>query len=68
MASKRPSGTDVVSQPAARLPAGYGALLEDIKARIRAAQVKAALSANRELIVLYWEIGKRILEQQEQEE
>ena len=68
MASKRSSRTDIVSQPTARLSAGYGALLEDIKTRIRAAQVKALLSANRELIVLYWEIGKRILEQHEQEE
>lgn len=46
------------------LPAGYGAFLDDIKVRIRAAQTKAALSVNRELISLYWYIGKSIVERQ----
>lgn len=45
----------------------YPVLLEDLKARIRAAQVKAALAVNRELVLLYWEIGRRILESQERE-
>ena len=53
--------------PRARLPAGYAALLEDIKARIRAAQVKAALSVNRELIQLYWSIGRDIVHRQREE-
>ncbi|MCL4692081.1 MAG: DUF1016 family protein [Candidatus Hydrogenedentes bacterium] len=48
-------------------PAGYGALLEDLKSRIRAAQVKAALSVNRELIALYWHIGGSIVERQRAE-
>ncbi len=42
----------------------YGKLLEDLKTRIRAAQVKAALSVNRELIALYWHIGSSIVERQ----
>lgn len=42
----------------------YGPLLEDLKARIRTAQVRAALSVNRELVLLYWNIGRRILEAQ----
>jgi predicted nuclease of restriction endonuclease-like (RecB) superfamily len=42
------------------LPAGYVQFLEDLKSRIRTAQVKAALSANHELIALYWHIGKSI--------
>ncbi|MBI3272659.1 MAG: DUF1016 domain-containing protein [Planctomycetes bacterium] len=46
------------------LPAGYPALLEDLKRRIRTAQVKAAVSVNRELIALYWQIGKSIVERQ----
>lgn len=45
--------------------AGYEEFLHDLKTRIRSAQIKAALSVNRELIGLYWEIGKRIVEQQE---
>jgi predicted nuclease of restriction endonuclease-like (RecB) superfamily len=45
----------------------YPLLLEDLKTRIRAAQVKAALAVNRELVLLYWEIGRRILESQKRE-
>ena len=52
---------------ASLLPAGYGKFLEDIKQRIRAAQVRATLSANRELITLYWDIGKGIIERQRAE-
>jgi predicted nuclease of restriction endonuclease-like (RecB) superfamily len=40
-------------------------LLEDIKARIRTAQIKAALSVNRELIELYWSIGRDIVLRQQ---
>ena len=39
------------------LPADYATLVDDIKTRIRRAQVRANLSVNRELIILYWEIG-----------
>jgi predicted nuclease of restriction endonuclease-like (RecB) superfamily len=44
---------------------GYGELLEELKARIRAAQVRAALAVNRELVLLYWQIGREILARQE---
>ncbi len=53
--------------PKASRPAGYAELLEDLKQRVRTAQVKAALSVNRELIQLYWDIGKLIVERQERE-
>jgi hypothetical protein len=45
----------------------YQSLLDDIKSRIRSAQVKAALSVNSEMILLYWQIGKTIAERQAQE-
>lgn len=45
-------------------PAGYDELLRDIKQRIRTAQVKASLAVNRELVLLYWSIGRDILERQ----
>ncbi|MFC1678587.1 YhcG family protein, partial [Elusimicrobiota bacterium] len=48
----------------ARLPVGYVEFLDDVKTRIRASQIKAALSANRELILLYWDLGKSIVERQ----
>jgi predicted nuclease of restriction endonuclease-like (RecB) superfamily len=49
------------------LPSGYASLLADLKARVRAAQVRAVLSVNRELILLYWHIGGRILRCQREE-
>jgi predicted nuclease of restriction endonuclease-like (RecB) superfamily len=39
-------------------PIGYSELLQEIKERIRSAQVQASLSVNRELILLYWSIGR----------
>lgn len=42
------------------MPDNYGTFLTDLKARVRAAQVRAVLSVNRELILLYWHIGKEI--------
>jgi predicted nuclease of restriction endonuclease-like (RecB) superfamily len=49
------------------LPDGYEAFLGELKSRIRSAQVRAALSVNRELILLYWSIGNGILERQRSE-
>ena len=46
---------------------GYTPFLSAVKNRIRAAQVKAALSANAELIHLYWDIGRAIAAMQEKE-
>ena len=44
----------------------YARLLEDIKTRIQAARARAVLAANRELIALYWDMGKMIVERQQQ--
>ena len=49
------------------LPDDYPGFLSDLKTRIREARVKAALSVNRELILLYWSIGSDILRRQEEE-
>jgi len=49
------------------LPSGYAPLLADLKARVRAAQVRAALSVNREMVLLYWNIGREILRCQRDE-
>lgn len=45
----------------------YRRFLQALKERIRSAQVKAALAVNQELILLYWQIGREILDRQEQE-
>ncbi|MBI3885009.1 MAG: DUF1016 domain-containing protein [Opitutae bacterium] len=46
---------------------GYSPLLADLKSRVRTAQVKAALAANRELLTLYWDIGRLLRERQTRE-
>ena len=45
----------------------YGELFTQIKARIRQAQVKATLSANAEMILMYWDIGRMIHNRQQHE-
>lgn len=46
---------------------GYDRFLRDLKERIRSAQVRAALAVNRELVLLYWQIGRDILIRQQQQ-
>jgi predicted nuclease of restriction endonuclease-like (RecB) superfamily len=41
-----------------QLPAGYPELLQELKVRIRTAQVRAAFAVSRELVLLYWSIGR----------
>jgi predicted nuclease of restriction endonuclease-like (RecB) superfamily len=45
----------------------YNDFLNSLKERIRNAQVRAALSVNRELVLLYWQIGGEILMRQQQQ-
>jgi predicted nuclease of restriction endonuclease-like (RecB) superfamily len=42
----------------------YQSFVSDPRERIRSAQVRAALSVNAELMTLYWQIGRAILERQ----
>lgn len=49
------------------LPPGYGDLLDDLKAIVRSARVRAQRAVNTELVQMYWEIGRTILERQERE-
>ncbi|MCL2850099.1 MAG: PDDEXK nuclease domain-containing protein [Micrococcales bacterium] len=49
------------------VPQGYGELLADLKARVRAAQLRAHRIVNTELLALYWAIGAAILERQSAE-
>jgi hypothetical protein len=46
-------------------PTFYLSLLDEIKTRIRSAQVKATLAANAEMIALYWDIGRMIHQRQQ---
>ena len=53
-------------QPASLIPtpSGYADWLLDLKDRIHSAQQRAALAVNRELVLLYWQIGRDILARQ----
>jgi predicted nuclease of restriction endonuclease-like (RecB) superfamily len=46
------------------LPDDYSALLSEVKERVRSAQYEALRSVNRELVALYWDIGRLIVSRQ----
>ena len=48
-------------------PADYVTLLTELKSRIHTAQYAALRAVNKELIALYWDIGRLIEERQETE-
>jgi predicted nuclease of restriction endonuclease-like (RecB) superfamily len=45
----------------------YETFLNMLKQRVRTAQIRAALAVNQELVLLYWQIGKEILQRQQDE-
>lgn len=49
------------------LPVDYAAWLAELKIRIHTAQQRATLAVNRELVLLYWQIGRDILDRQGRE-
>jgi predicted nuclease of restriction endonuclease-like (RecB) superfamily len=49
------------------LPSDYAAWLSELKTRIHNAQQRATLAVNRELVLLYWQIGQDILARQNRE-
>ena len=51
----------------AELPADYFALLGEIKERIRSDRLRVVLAANAAAVLLYWDVGKVILDRQDKE-
>jgi len=49
------------------VPPDFATLLADVKGRIRAAQTRAVLAVNAELVRLYWDIGWIIHDRQKRE-
>ena len=47
-----------------RLPEDYAGLLATVKERVRSAQYAALKAVNIELVGLYWDIGRMIVERQ----
>jgi predicted nuclease of restriction endonuclease-like (RecB) superfamily len=45
----------------------YQRILSNLKEKIRQARIKASLAVNTQLLAIYWEIGRTILDQQETE-
>ncbi len=59
MAAKRQSQTIIGAE--------FTALLAEVKGRIQSAQTRAVIAVNRELVCLYWDIGRLIEERQRRE-
>ncbi len=65
----------IVQAAPAQLPAGpdggpangYAELLAELKTRIRTARIRAGVAVNRELVLLYWHMGRQILNRQSRE-
>jgi predicted nuclease of restriction endonuclease-like (RecB) superfamily len=49
------------------VPSSYGATLKAIKQRVQRERLHAVLAANSAMVLLYWDIGRLILERQTQE-
>ncbi|MHB8967107.1 MAG: PDDEXK nuclease domain-containing protein [Thermoleophilia bacterium] len=64
MENKKP---DNAHESGKSVPNAYGNLLGEIRERIRSAQYQALRAVNRELIGLYWDIGRIIVERQKGE-
>jgi predicted nuclease of restriction endonuclease-like (RecB) superfamily len=55
-------------QNSLQLPSGYQEFLQELKGRIRTAQVRAAFAVNRELVLLYWSIGRDLSQRFDRED
>jgi predicted nuclease of restriction endonuclease-like (RecB) superfamily len=67
MEQGRPDAASGARQGSQPDPAGYADLVSDLKRRIATARLRASLSVNRELVLLYWGIGRDILARQRSE-
>ncbi len=55
---------DRLDRQVAGTPSGYVGWITDLKLGIRVAQQRAALTMNKEMLQLYWQIGRDILDRQ----
>ncbi|MFD9855455.1 YhcG family protein [[Kitasatospora] papulosa] len=54
----------VPAQHRGELPPGFHDMLDDLKSIVRGAHVRAQLKVNTEMLQMYWQIGRTILERQ----
>lgn len=55
------------ASPRTALPSDYAAILDDLKQRIQQERLRTVMAANAAMILLYWDIGRTILERQDRE-
>lgn len=53
-----------VAASAGEMPADYAAWLAEIKSRIQGERLRLVLASNSVMVMLYWDIGRRILQKQ----
>ena len=53
--------------PTFEMSANYGELLQDLKERITKERLRVTMAANAAMVLLYWDIGRAILERQQKE-
>ncbi len=62
----RPGGASFPAPPGrSELPRGYAETLARIKRRIQEARLRVVLAANSAMVLLYWDVGRVILERQQ---
>ena len=54
-----------VAPPRSELPSGYAEALTEIKRRVQEERLRVVLAANSAMVLLYWDIGRMILEKQD---
>jgi predicted nuclease of restriction endonuclease-like (RecB) superfamily len=54
-----------VAPPRSEMPRGYAKMLGEIKRRIQQERLRVVLAANSAMVLLYWDIGRMILDRQE---
>ncbi|MFJ4837943.1 YhcG family protein [Streptomyces sp. NPDC088746] len=57
----------VPAQQRGELPPGFHEMVDDLKSIVRGAHMRAQLKVNTEMLLMYWEIGRTILERQGEE-
>src|SRR5690606_33919641 len=71
MTKRRKSLPPLTSPSPSATPDGittcYELLLRELKERIASVQLRAALAVNRELVLLYWQIGRDLLLRQQEQ-
>ena len=56
-----------VAPLSSEMPVGYAAVLAEIKRRIQEERLRTVMAANSAMVMLYWDIGRLILDRQEKE-